>query len=133
MELYNVIGTSTPRKLLASTEGVKKATLPVEPNAAEIPAGTVLYRKASGLWAPAAAANIVDANALAVLNEKLPVNSGTIAEDADAYEAGVFIDGVVKDAAGTAVTAAMKLALRKQGIFFKEDVTIGTFDNDTGE
>lgn len=130
MELYETIGTSTVRKLLASTEGVRKATLPIQPNAAAIPAGTVLYRQASGLWTPAAAAQIVDANALAVLNEDLAINSGNVAEDADAYVAGCFIDGTVKDSTGTAVTAAMKLALRKQGIFFKEDATVGTFNNE---
>lgn len=130
MELYETIGTSTVRKLLASTEGVRKATLPIQPNEAAIPAGTVLYRQASGLWTPAAAAQIVDANALAVLNEDLAVNSGNVAEDADAYVAGCFIDGQVKDSAGTAVTAAMKLVLRKQGIFFKEDATVGTFNNE---
>ena len=94
-----------------------------------------MYRKASGLWAPAASAQVVNTNQLAVLKEA--VASGTapasgvtaVAEDGIAYRAGIFIDGAVKLTAGAALTEAHKVILRQQGIVFDKKESTTTFTN----
>lgn len=134
-ELYGVIGTSTTVNLLADPQGADKIAIPCEPGNGDIAAGTVMYRKASGLWAPAATANVVNTNQLAVLKEA--VASGTaptsgetaVAEDGIAYRAGCFIDGAVKLTAGAALTEAHKVILRQQGIVFDRQEATGTFTN----
>jgi len=134
-EIYDVIGTSTPVNLLADPQGADKITIPCEPGNGDIPAGTLMYRKASGLWAPAAAAQVVNTNQLAVLKEAVASGSApasgvtAVAEDGLAYRAGCFIDGVVKLAAGAALTDANKVILRQQGIVFDKKESTTTFTN----
>lgn len=134
-EIYDVIGTSTPVNLLADPQGADKIAIPCEPGNGDIPAGTLMYRKASGLWAPAAAAQVVNTNQLAVLKEAVasgnaPASGVTaVAEDGLAYRAGCFIDGAVKLAAGAALTDAHKVILRQQGIVFDKKQSTTTFTN----
>lgn len=132
--LYEVIGTSTPKKLLADVNADPIA-IPCEPGNGAITRGTLMYRKASGMWAPAAAANAVDTNMLAVINEDVGTGAApasgvvAVAVDAAAYRAGTFINGTVTLAAGAALTDAIKVVLRKQGIVFDQDTTAAVFDN----
>lgn len=127
--IFNVIGSKSYKNLLADPKGADLITVPVYPNAAAIPAGTLLTRNSAGLWTPIASGNIADNVELAVLMEDLPINSTAVATDATAARAGCFIDGAVKESGGNAPTAAQKLILRKQGIVFKPDTTATPFAN----
>lgn len=134
MSLYETIGTNNPSYLLAIPTGADVFGIPMEPGNDIVKRGTIVYRKASGLWAPAAAANAVITNQLAVLDETVDTTglvSGnkTIAEDARAYRAGTFIRGKVTLASDAAVTAAVEVVLREQGIVFDQIVSTATFDN----
>lgn len=134
-ELYGVIGTSNTANLLADPQGADKIAIPCEPGNGDIPAGTLMYRKASGLWAPAASAQVVNTNQLAVLKEAVasgaaPASGETaVAEDGLAYRAGCFIDGAVTLTAGAALTDAHKVILRQQGIVFDKKESTTTFTN----
>ena len=131
--LYNVIGTKQPEHLLADPLNGHPIAVPMEPGNGTVKRGMVIYRKASGFWAPAGSAAITTGNLLAVLNEEIDTETGTVAENAAAYQTGRFIDGkVMYDNSGTptVVTAAHKVALAKQGIFFDQSVeSAGEFDN----
>ena len=121
MSLYQTIGTSSPTYLLADPEGASLMAIPCEAGNGTIPRGTVMYRKASGMWAPAAAANAIITNQLAVLNEDVDTTADAkIAEDASAYRAGRLLTSRVKLAGGAALTAAVILVLREQGIFLDQ-------------
>lgn len=134
-ELYGVIGTSNTVNLLADPQGADKIAIPCEPGNGDIAAGTVMYRKASGLWAPAASAQVVNTNQLAVLKEAVasgaaPASGDTaVAEDGLAYRAGCFIDGAVMLAAGATLTDAHKVILRQQGIVLNKKESAATFTN----
>lgn len=134
MSLYGVIGTKNPNYLLSDPQGAEKIAIPCEPGNGIVKRGTVMYRKETGLWAPAAAENAITTNQLAVLDETVDtagLDAGTkvIAEDARAYRAGRFVKGRVTLAADAAVTAAAEVVLRTQGIVFSQMVGTGTFDN----
>lgn len=139
-DLYSVIGTSTPTNLLSDPQDADKIAIPCEPGNDDIPAGTLMYRKESGLWAPAASEQVVNTNQLAVLKEAVSTGSApeseqtAVAEDGIAYRAGRFIDGAVTLAAKAALTEAHKVVLRQQGIVFNRKEGTDTFDNKvTGE
>lgn len=132
-DLYNVVGTSANKQLLADPQGADVVAVPVEPGNGDIKRGTILYRKATGLWAPAASGNILTTNMLVVLNEDIAsgdsVGVGAVAEDAAAYRAGRFISGKVTLASDGTVTDAHKVVLRKQGIVFDQMESTDTFNN----
>lgn len=134
-ELYSTIGTSGYDQLLADPQDADVIAIPCEPGNGTVKRGTVMYRKASGLWAPAATANVVNTNQLAVLNEEVATGSApgsgetATAEDAAAYRAGRFIDGRVTLASDAALTEAHKVILRQQGIVFDEKESTSTFTN----
>ena len=132
-DLYNVVGTSANKQLLADPQGADVVAVPVEPGNGNIKRGTILYRKATGLWAPAASGNILTTNMLVVLNEDIAsgdsVGVGAVAEDAAAYRAGRFISGKVTLASDGTVTDAHKVVLRKQGIVFDQMESTDTFNN----
>lgn len=133
--LYEVIGTNAYANLLADPQGADVISIPCEPGNGDVVAGTVMYRKSSGMYAPAATAQITTSNQLVVLKEAVatgsaPASGVTVtAEDAAAYRAGCFIDGAVKLAAGAALTDAHKVVLRLQGIVFDKKEATGTFNN----
>ena len=137
-ELYSVIGSSTYKNLLADPQGADLIGVPVEPGNGELAAGTVLYRKSNGLWAPAATAQMSTSYQLIVLKEDVDtgvtVGAEAVAEDAAAYRAGRFVDGAVKyyntsASEYQAVGAAEKLVLRLFGIVFNVTEAAAAFDN----
>lgn len=134
-ELYSTIGTRTYANLLADPQGADVIAIPCKPGNGEVAAGTVMYREASGLYSPAAAANVVTTNQLVVLKEDVATGDApeagetATAEDAAAYRAGCFIDGAVKLAGGTALTDAQKVILRGQNIVFDKKESAETFEN----
>lgn len=134
-EMYSTIGSRAYSNLLADPQGADLISIPCEPGNGDVAAGTVMYRKSSGLYAPAATAQVTASNQLVVLKEDVATGAApgsgetATAEDAAAYRAGCFVDGAVKLAAGAAVTAAHKVILRGQNIVFDVKEATGTFNN----
>lgn len=134
MSLYETIGTSNPSYLLADPQNADVIGIPMEPGNGTVARGTVVYRKSTGLWAPAAAAQAVITNQLAILDETVDTTGVatedfTISEDARAFRAGHFVAGKVKLAADAALTDAVIVVLRNQGIVFDQMVSNAAFDN----
>lgn len=134
-ELYEVIGTSNYDQLLADPQGADVIAIPCKPGNGTVKRGTVMYREASGLYSPAASAQIVSTNQLVVLNEDVDTGSApasgetAVAKDAAAYRAGRFVSGRVKLAADATLTDAHKVILRLQNIVFDQMESTTTFDN----
>ena len=132
--LYRSIGSHTEKNLLAKADA-EKISVPLLPGQGELKAGTLLYRNADGFWAPAASAQIVNTNQLAVL--KTGIDTGAeeegVAEDGIAYRDGCFINGAVILAGGGALTAAHKVVLRGQNIVFGSANTDAEFENEVTE
>lgn len=134
-DLYGTIGTRSYANLLADPQGADVISIPCKPGNSTVAAGTVMYREATGLYSPAASANVTAANQLVVLKEDVETGDApesgktATAEDAAAYRAGCFVDGAVKLAAGAALTAAHKAVLRGQGIVFDKAESVETFNN----
>ena len=124
--LYGTLGQSEVKDLLVG-EG-KPVAVNLEPGSAVIPYGTLIYRKSSGLYAPAAAGQISDSyNLLVLANDADVTTNAGIAIAAKAYERGCFKAGTVKKSDGSdgyeAVSAAEAIVLRDFGI------TFSPFDN----
>ena len=137
-KLYDVIGTQNYTNLLSDPQGADLIAIPVEPAQGQLKAGMLMYRATSGLYKKATTSQISTSYFLVVLKEDIDTGSsvtpGAAAEDAAAYRAGRFVDGVVTyDNSGTAtkVTAAHKVVLKLQGIMLDEKEATGTFDNST--
>ena len=134
-ELYGVIGRSNPTQLLADPQGADVIAIPCEPGNGTVARGTVMYRKASGLYAPAANGDVTTSNMLVVINEDVEtgetITAGAVAEDAAAYRAGRFVDGAVTLASGSALSAANKVVLRLQNIVFDQTESAAEFENGT--
>lgn len=114
-ELFKNLGQSPVETLEAG--GGKQIAVSMEPGNGTVKHGTVIYRKDSGLYAPAAAANIVTTNNLAVLVTDTDTDtSATVAEAAAAYISGELLAKDVVDGDGSTLTPAQALVLRKQGI-----------------
>lgn len=134
-EIFGVVGTSTPDQLLHDPLSADKIVVPVEPGSGTVKRGTIVYRKESGLWAPAASANIVTSNEFAILKETIVVGDTpdegetTVAEDAIAYRSGIFINGRVTLASDGTVTEAHKIVLLRQGIKFDHKAETASFEN----
>lgn len=132
-KLYEVIGVMTYAQLLADPQGADVIAIPCEPGNGEIARGTVMYRKASGMYAPAESTDVTTSNMLVVINEDIDTGSeieaGSVAEDAAAYRAGRFVDGAVKLKAGAALSAANKVVLRLQNIVFDQTDSAEAFNN----
>ena len=130
MSLYEVIGTNNPEYLLADPQGADVMTIPCEPGNGTVKRGTVMYRKESGLYAPAATGNVTADNMLAVLDESVDTDANAaIAEDARAYRGGRLIYGKVTLAQDAALSAANIAVLRGQGIVFDQMDTAPVFSN----
>lgn len=134
-EIYSTIGTRSYAALLADPQGADAITIPCEPGNGDVVRGTVMYRKASGLWAPAASAQVSTSNALAVIDEDVATGSApasgavAVAEEVKAYRAGIFVDGAVVLAAKAALSDANKVVLRLQNIVFDQKESTATFTN----
>lgn len=132
--MYSVIGKKEFSYLLADPQGADVIAIPCEPGNGVIKRGTVMVRKDTGLWAPAAAADIAETKMLCVIDEAVDTTlDAKVAEDARAYRAGRLIYGKVILAAGTALTAANLIVLRKQGLVFDRMEETSTFDNEKKE
>lgn len=134
MKIYDTIGIKAEANLLADPRGADKIAVNLEPGNGALKAGTILYRKSSGLYAPATTSQLSTSYYLAVLGEDADTGlaGSAISEDAVAFRAGRFIDGAVITAAGDELTAAYKLALRLEGIVLTPDAaTTLTVDNAT--
>lgn len=134
MSMYEVIGVNNPEYLLADPQGADEIAIPCEPGNGTVKRGTVMYRKDTGMYAPAESANIVSTNQLVVLDETVDTDANTeIAEDAKAFRAGRLIYGKVFLKNDAALTAAHVVALRLQGIYFDQMDTADEFNNKKGE
>lgn len=130
MDMYKVIGQHKPDYLLADPQGAELIAIPLEPGNGTVKRGTIVYRKASGLFAPAAEAEAVTTNFLAVVDETVDTTlNATVAEDARAYRAGRLAKNKVTLAADAAVTPAVELVLRKQGIMLDVTTEAPEFNN----
>lgn len=134
MSLFETIGTSNPEYLMSDPQGADMIAIPCEPGNGTVKRGTVMYRKATGMYAPAAAANVISTNSLVVLDESVDTSANaTVAEDARAYRAGRLIAGKVTLAADAAVTPDLALILRQQGIVLDQMEGTAEFNNSTAE
>ena len=96
MSMYEVIGTNNPEYLLADPQGADIIAIPCEPGNGMVKRGTVMYRKESGMYAPAATSNVTASNMLVVLDESVDTDENmAVAEDARAYRAGRLVYGKV--------------------------------------
>ena len=120
--LFGTIGQSDVKDLLA-TGNSRPVAVNLEPGSVTLPAGALIYRKASGMYALAAAAQIsASYNLLVLANDADISTSAGIAIAAKAYESGCFKAGkVLKDDGNSgyeAVSAAEAIVLRQFGITF---------------
>lgn len=132
MNLYGNVETYTPGYLLADPHGAIRGAVPVEPDHATVKRGTVLYRKASGMWAPAAAANCVTTNQLAIADQDIDTTeSEEISNNVSVFFAGTFVKGKVTLASNAELTAACAVALRNEGFLIETmvDPDNDEFDN----
>lgn len=135
MSLYETIGTRSYENLLADVNA-ETIAINMEPGNGVVKRGTIVYRKSTGFWAAAAAGDAVITNQLAVLDETvdtagIPGTGSTTAAVARAFRTGCFLDGKVTLAADAAVTDAVKVVLRAQGIVFNPVAGGATFENKT--
>ena len=118
--LFGTIATHEPSYLLASNFDTDAIAISVEPGNGIVPAGAVMYKKSGVLYAPAAAANIVEANNLVVLRDDVDTTtSETVAAAAAAYRKAKFLNGKVLVKSGDtyeAISAAQAVILRKQNL-----------------
>ena len=134
-ELYNVIGSRGYDQLLSDPQGADVIAINCTPGKGEVKRGTVMFREATGLYAPASSAEVVSTNNLVILNEDVDTGDAAgsgepaVAPDAAAYRAGRFVDGRVTLKEDEALTAAHKVILRMQGIVFKPTADAEEFDN----
>lgn len=132
--LYSKIGEKNPEYLLADPQGADAIAIPMEPGNGVIARGTLVYRKASGFFAPATAAEAVAENFPVVLDETVDTDANAeIAEDARAWRAGRFITSKVVLKDGKALSAANMAALRTCGIVFNQMIDADEFDNKKSE
>ena len=134
MSLYETIGNRSYENLLADGRNAETIAINMEPGNGTVKRGTVVYRKETGFWAPAAAGNAVITNQLAVLDEEVdttgtPGDGSTTAAVARAFRSGNFITGKVTLASDAAVTDAAAATMRTQGIVFDQMAGGATFDN----
>lgn len=119
--LFGTIGTSVTRSLLADPEGSDIIVVPCVPGKGIVEMGTVMVRQDSGMYVPAAAADITASNNLVVLDEDVDTDAdASIAQNANAYRAGKLLASKVKLAEDAELTAAHKVVLRAQGIVLNQ-------------
>lgn len=130
MEMYQVLGQNNPGYLLADPQGADVIAIPVEPGNGTVKRGTVMYRKPSGMYAPAAEAEAIAANFLVVIDEDVNTTlNANVAEDARAYRAGRLAKNKVFLTADAAITPAIELVLRAQGIMLDATTDSPSFNN----
>lgn len=129
-KLFDVIGRTQDSELIADAWGADPITVPMEPGNGVIERGTILYRKANGMYAPATTSQMSANYDLCVLNEQVDTDANmAVAEDANAFRAGHFIIGKVIFKDGTTLTDAYALVLRQQNILLDRTMDGVTFEN----
>lgn len=129
--MYEVIGKKDPSYLLADPKGAEAFAIACEPGNGVVNRGTVMVRKATGMWAPAESADVAETNMLCVLDETVDTaKDAKIAQDGKAWRAARLIYGKVTLKDGGALTAAHLVVLRKQGLVFDRMVGTDEFDNE---
>lgn len=115
--MYATIDKWEPEYLLSDPQGAQVIAIPCAPGNGTIQRGQIMKREANGMYAPAAAADIVSTNHLVILDEVVDTAANAeIAADARAYRVGRMIESKLLLAGGETLTAAHKLVLRQQGI-----------------
>lgn len=115
--MYTTIGKWEPSYLLSDPQGAQVISIPCAPGNGVIQRGQIMKRGDNGMYAPAAAADITNANSLVVVDEVVDTTADeNIAADARAYRAGRMIESKLLLSGGGTLTAAHKLVLRQQGI-----------------
>ena len=115
--MFQTIGKWEPEYLLSDPAGAQVIAIPCAPGNGVIQRGQIMKRGDNGMYAPAAAADIVGTNYLVVVDEVVDTTANpTVAADARAYRAGRMIESKLLLTGGEKLTAAHKLTLRQQGI-----------------
>ena len=115
--MYATIGKFEPEYLLSDPQGASVIAISCTPGNGTLKRGQIMKREANGMYAPAAAADIVNTNHLVVLDEVVDTAANAeIAADARAYRAGRMIESKLLLTGSDTLTAAHKLVLRQQGI-----------------
>lgn len=115
--MYATIGKWEPEYLLSDPQGAQVISIPCTPGNGTIQRGHIMKREANGMYAPAAASDIVNTNHLVVIDETVDTNADAeISADARAYRTGRMIESKLLLSGGETLTAAHKLVLRQQGI-----------------
>lgn len=128
--MFEKMDEMTYKYLLEDPQGCDVISISVKPAGKIIPAGTVMYRNASGMFEAAAASNITAANYLVVLAEDCDTTkSTTIANDAAAYRAARLVRTSVK-VGEAAPTAAQEVVLRNQGLVLCPMMSTAEFNNE---
>lgn len=131
--MYRTMGKFEPEYLLSDPSGAEPIAIPCAPGNGTIERGQIMKRGENGMYVPAAAADITNANSLVVIDEQVNTEENeTVAADARAYRAGKMLSSRLLLAGGGMLTAAHKLVLRQQGILtdhLMEDAP--EFDNST--
>ncbi len=115
--MFKTIGKWEPNYLLSDPTGAQVIAIPCAPGEKVVLRGTIMKRGDNGMYTPAAAADITNANHLVVVDEDVDVTAdANVAADARAYRAGRMIESKLLLSDGGKLTAAHKLVLRQQGI-----------------
>ena len=116
VNLYQNLGKSADSPLETAGVGFDTASVSLEPGHGVVKRGTVLYRKSAALYAPAAAANILNTNQLAVLREDVDTDeSATVAALGDVIVAGGLLAQYVLLSDGSNLSAAQALIAALSG------------------
>lgn len=132
MSLYGKIGESNPSALLAEADGVRKISVAMAPGNGIAARGAICYKDAAtGMYKPAALADIIDANQLVVLDETVDTDESTeIGMAAAAYREATLIREKVTITGEDALTRAAEATLRKQGLYLSPNNDSPDFDNE---
>lgn len=114
--MYATIGKWEPEYLLSDPRDSQVIAIDCLPGSGVIQRGMIMKRENTGMYSPAAAADITNTNFLVVLDETVDIETGgTVAAVARAYRAGRMIASRLLLSDGGKLTAEHKLVLRQQG------------------
>ena len=115
--MYGTIGKWEPDYLLSDPQNAQPIGIDCMPGNGTIQRGMIMKRESSGMYVPAAAADITAAKYLVVLGETVDTDANeTVAAAAQAYRAGRFFSSRLLLSDGGKLTAEHKLVLRQQNI-----------------
>jgi hypothetical protein len=115
--MYNVVGRSDPTYLLEDPKDLDVIAVPMEMGNGVVPRGCVAFRKDTGFYAPAGAADITEDSYLVVLDQEVNTDvSDTAHDDARAFRAARLIRDYVTLKDGEELTWAHVKIMRKQNL-----------------